>query len=127
MKSVLGRAAFRGAVVGVTLLLAGMITSVGPLTGTASASPYCPYIAPCVYTGDGSPVNIRTGPGTSYPSIGTYPDGSSIYIRCQSYGEWVYGMWGWTNLWDNNSVNDYAYISDGFVYTGSNSPVYPLC
>lgn len=68
---------------------------------------------------------IRSGPGTGYSSIGSLANGSTITITCQTAGSTVNGNWGPTNVWDR--LPSGGYVSDGFVYTGSNGRVAPEC
>jgi uncharacterized protein YraI len=75
--------------------------------------------------------NVRYGPGLGYSAFTTIHDGAGIGIVCQTYGDWVNGRDGSTNIWDqfNGGQIQYSpkYISDGFVYTGSDGLVAPLC
>ena len=73
----------------------------------------------------GTPLNKRSGPGTSYPVVGSVPDGTTITIVCQASGTTETGDWGATDLWDR--LDDNTYVSDAFVYTGTNDMVAPAC
>ncbi len=99
-----------GMVVGLTV--AGMLAA----TATALAA------TGVIQTG-GPPLTERSGPGTSYPAVGALPDGLGVQIICQITGDVVNGNWGPTNVWDE--LADYNFVSDGFVYTGTNGPVAP--
>lgn len=79
-----------------------------------------------VNTGGGS-LNIRSGPSTSYSVVGSVADGATVRIYCQTHGEWIYSdVYGvWTDLWDR--IGTGRYISDAYVYTGSNGQVAPSC
>jgi uncharacterized protein YraI len=68
---------------------------------------------------------IRSGPGTGYSTVGSLANGTSITITCQTTGTTVNGNWGPTNVWDR--LPSGGYVSDGFVYTGSNGRVAPDC
>lgn len=74
------------------------------------------------YTG---PYNLRSGPGTSYDVVGSISGGQSVSIVCQTSGTTHTGPYGETNLWDKLSTEEW--ISDAFVYTGSNGTVAPPC
>ena len=73
----------------------------------------------------GTPLNKRSGPGTSYPVVGSVPDGATVTIVCQATGTTETGDWGATDLWDR--LDDNTYVSDAFVYTGTNDMVAPAC
>lgn len=73
----------------------------------------------------GTPLNKRSGPGTSYPVVGSVPDGTTVTIVCQATGTTETGDWGATDLWDR--LDDNSYVSDAFVYTGTNDMVAPAC
>lgn len=74
------------------------------------------------YTG---PYNLRSGPGTNYSVVGSVGGGVAVTIVCQTNGTTHTGPWGTTSLWDKLSTGEW--ISDAFVYTGSNSAVTPRC
>ena len=73
----------------------------------------------------GTPLNKRSGPGTNYPVVGSVPDGTTVTIVCQATGTAETGDWGATDLWD--CLDDNTYVSDAFVYTGTNGMVAPPC
>ncbi|MFI8685930.1 peptidoglycan DD-metalloendopeptidase family protein [Rossellomorea sp. NPDC077527] len=77
-----------------------------------------------VHTDSGAPLNIRSGPGTNYNVVGSVSDGATVTISCQKRGETVTGKYGTSNLW--NYIGD-GYISDTYVYTGSDGQVAPTC
>lgn len=82
--------------------------------------------------GPGGYVRARGWPGTDAPIIRTFPEGWKLVIFCQTTGPWVYGRWGWTNVWDYVGHGGYGgdaprFVSDGFVYTGSNGFVAGDC
>lgn len=70
-------------------------------------------------------VNLRSGPGTRNGIVGTVRDGDSVTIVCTARGDRLSGKWGPTDLW--NKLDTGQWISDGFLYTGSNGPVAPAC
>jgi surface antigen len=76
-------------------------------------------------TVSGGPFNLRSGPGTTYGIVGTIGGNVAVNIVCQEYGTTVNGTWGATNVWDRLSTG--AWITDGYVYTGSNGLVAPIC
>lgn len=72
----------------------------------------------------GSSLTVRSGPGTNYAAVGSVADGATVTIRCQAVGESITGTYGTTNLWDHIGS---GYISDAYVYTGSDGRVAPDC
>lgn len=73
---------------------------------------------------NGTPLTVRTGPGTGYAAVGTIANGTHVTIRCQKHGQSINGTYGSTTLWDKIGS---GYISDAYVYTGSDGRVAPLC
>jgi hypothetical protein len=80
-----------------------------------------------VTTGDGSPLQIRSGPSTSDPVVGSLSEGTVVAIACQTHGESVYSeVWEVsTDLWDQ--VGPGEYVTDAYVDTGSFGQVAPDC
>ena len=72
----------------------------------------------------GPALTIRSGPGTSYPAVGSVADGASVTIRCQKVGQKVRGKFGTSTLWDNIGK---GYVADAYVLTGSDGRVAPDC
>ncbi|GAA2286801.1 hypothetical protein GCM10010145_66980 [Streptomyces ruber] len=70
-------------------------------------------------------LNVRSGPGTQYGIVGTLPAGAQVSIRCQRTGTTVSGPYGTSNIWD--SIASGQYVSDAYVYTGSDGYVAPNC
>lgn len=75
--------------------------------------------------GTGLPLSVRSKASTSGSVVKTLADGSKVTITCYVRGETVQGVWGPTDLW--NKVSGGGYISDGFLFTGSDTPVVPKC
>ncbi|WP_407701280.1 SH3 domain-containing protein [Tumebacillus algifaecis] len=73
----------------------------------------------------GADLNVRSGPGTSYSIVGSVANGAQVTIYCQTYGTTVTGTYGTSNIW--NRIGTGQYISDTYVYTGSDGLVAPLC
>jgi len=72
----------------------------------------------------GSPLTIRSGPSTSYAAVGSVADGATVTILCQRRGQTITGTYGTTDLWDYLGS---GYVSDAYVYTGSDGQVAPTC
>jgi len=94
------------------------LTVIGLLAATATA-----LAATGVIETGGPPLTERSGPGTSYAAVGALPSGIGVNIICQVPGDVVNGNWGPTNIWDE--LSDFNFVSDGFVYTGTNGIVQP--
>lgn len=88
------------------------------VTMAAAAVPYY-SVAP------GVRLNVRSGPGTSYPIIKVLSEGIRVAIYCQTPGTRVTGPYGTTNIWDNIASGEY--VSDAYVRTGSDGYVRPRC
>ena len=73
----------------------------------------------------GNGLNVRTAPSTSAGLVGRLRDGQGVPIVCQLHAQTVNGTWGPTDVWDR--LPDGTYVSDGFVYTGTNNTVAPIC
>lgn len=71
----------------------------------------------------GASLTIRSGPGTGYAAVGSVANGAGVHIYSQAYGSTVTGTYGTTSIWDHI---DGGYISDAYVYTGSDGLVAPL-
>ncbi|WZX99461.1 peptidoglycan DD-metalloendopeptidase family protein [Bacillus sp. FSL W7-1360] len=72
-----------------------------------------------------SSINLRSGPGSNYPIVGSRNDGAIISIDCTATGSSFTGRWGTTNIW--NRLTNGQWISDAFVYTGVDGPAAPSC
>ncbi|WP_230974177.1 M23 family metallopeptidase [Burkholderia stagnalis] len=90
--------------------------------GADSGNPTTPVSARVQASGQ---VNLRSGPSLSAPIVGSLDNGRTVQLACYKYGDSVSGNWGATRLWYRLDSNQW--ISDGFVYTGSNDPVVPEC
>jgi uncharacterized protein YraI len=85
---------------------------------TAAAVKYYP-VAP------GVQLNVRSGPGTGYSVVRVLPAGASVPIYCQTPGTTVSGYYGTSKIWDN--IGTGQYVSDAYVYTGSDGYVAGRC
>jgi uncharacterized protein YraI len=70
-------------------------------------------------------LNVRSGPGTGYEVVDQLPAGSHVTIRCQTPGTTVDGYYGTSKIWDN--IANGQFISDAYVYTGSDGYVAVRC
>jgi lysophospholipase L1-like esterase len=97
-----------------------------PATPTTPASP--PAIAPAPPSGGGGAtgpqrfavanstiaVNLRRGPGTSFPVVGSAAPGSSLDISCQTRGSVVFGSSVWDQLTSGAFISDFYTSTPGF-------------
>ena len=77
-----------------------------------------------VHTDSGIALTVRATPSTSGSPVGTIADGTAVTISCQTNGSTVDGKYGTSDIWDK--VGD-GYVSDSYVYTGSDGRVAPDC
>lgn len=80
-----------------------------------------------VNTTHGGPLNVRSGPSTSYSIVGSRADGASVTIYCQKVGQSITGTYGTSKLWNKISKSANQYIPDAYTYTGSDGRVAPDC
>lgn len=73
----------------------------------------------------GAALTVRAGPGTSFRAVRTKANGSRVSIVCHKRGERVSGTYGTSRLWDRLAKG--GFVSDAFVYTGSDGRVAPWC
>lgn len=73
----------------------------------------------------GTALTVRSGPGSTYAAVGTIANGTKVTIYCQALGTSVTGTFGTSRLWDK--IGTGRYVSDAYVYTGSDSRVAPDC
>ncbi|HEX2417847.1 MAG TPA: peptidase M23 [Micromonosporaceae bacterium] len=78
-----------------------------------------------VDTVDGTSLNKRSGPGTGYPVVGSVADAATVSISCSANGTTHEGRWGATSLW--NKLTDGTWVSDAFLYTGTDGTVNGYC
>ena len=85
---------------------------------TPSGTTFSPPLQRCSYPGQvsiSSPVNTRSGPGTSYAVNGALQGGALAYVACQKAGTRV----GTTSVWDQ--LVDGRWLSDYYVSNPSNT------
>lgn len=78
-----------------------------------------------VITGAGYTLTIRSAPNSSASGVGTLRNGDRVQIECQTEGSAVTGDYGRTTIWDR--IPGRGYVSDAWIYTGSNGRVAPEC
>jgi uncharacterized protein YraI len=66
-------------------------------------------------------VNVRSGPSTTAPSVGSLSGGQSVSVLCQEVGTNVNGPGGATTLWDRMSGG--RYVSHSYVKDVVGEPV----
>ncbi|WP_236588023.1 M23 family metallopeptidase [Tumebacillus amylolyticus] len=95
-------------------------------TGTYTSKNSCGSHPTGTVNTAGASVNVRSGPGTSYSIVGSVNDGQTVTIYCQEKGTSVTGTYGTSVWWDKIATTN-EYISDAYVYTGSDGQVAPTC
>ncbi|WP_164555647.1 MULTISPECIES: SH3 domain-containing protein [unclassified Streptomyces] len=70
-------------------------------------------------------LNVRSGPGTNYSVVRVLSEGARVRINCQTTGTRVSGPYGTSNIWNN--IGSGQYVSDAYIYTGSDGYVAPRC
>lgn len=104
-----------GRTVGVVALAAGIVLGVAGPAFAASGT---------VHTDSGVAVTIRATPSTSGTPVGSVANGAAVTISCQTNGSTVTGKYGTSDIWDKVGS---GYITDTYVYTGSDGRVAPDC
>ncbi|MEV1333238.1 N-acetylmuramoyl-L-alanine amidase [Micromonospora costi] len=72
-------------------------------------------------------LNVRSGPGTGYPVVGSVAAGATVSIYCQAAGTTVTGPYGTSNVWNRIGTN--RWVADAYVLTGHSGyiPGVPRC
>ena len=102
-----------------------LVAAVGAVAMVGAAHPALAASPGTVRTGDGSSLTVRAAPGIGYFGFGGVPDGDAVGISCQVTGTQVGGSEGTSSLWD--LIGNGGFVSDAYVYTGSNAQVAPTC
>lgn len=112
---------------------AGFVSDAWVYTGTPN-----PVASACgggggSQTGSGTIVadpclHLRSGPDTSAASLACIPKGTSVTIYCTTSGPAQTGPYGTSSVWDRTVYGGATgYVSDAWVYTGTNNPVAGAC
>ena len=72
----------------------------------------------------GPALTVRAGASTNTAAVGSVANGTHVTIYCQKYGQSITGTYGTTTLWSKIGG---GYVSDAYLYTGSDGRVAPLC
>lgn len=113
----------------------GAVVGVGP----ATAKPTCddlniecppprtpPKSAPgTVNVNPGYTLTVRKRPTGSSKKVRSLRDGARVRIVCQTLGQKTTGTYGTSRLW--NRLAKGGYVSDTYVYTGSDGRVARAC
>ena len=102
--------------------IAGVVAVAGAIA-LAGATPALAATG-TVHTDSGAALTVRATPSTSGSSVGSIADGTAVTISCQTNGSTVDGKYGTSDIWDK--VGN-GYVSDSYVYTGSDGRVAPDC
>ncbi|NHN55451.1 CHAP domain-containing protein [Calidifontibacter sp. DB0510] len=99
-----------------TTMLAGGVVGIGVATSQAANG--------TVHTAS-APLTVRAKATTHSKAVGTLKKGAKVTIVCQARGQRVTGTYGSSTWWDK--IGNGRWVSDAYVYTGSNTRVAPLC
>jgi len=101
-----------------TFVLAGVLT-------LASAAPAQAASATGRVHTAGADLAVRGGPSSNVRTLGNLHNGATVSIICQTAGTREKGTYGTSRLWDKLATG--GYVSDAFIYTGSDGRVAPDC
>jgi hypothetical protein len=97
-------------------------------TVLATTTPPVPPAGPFAVTAG---VNVRSGPGTTYPSVGTVDAGKPVMVTCVATGETIDGPRGSVNTWVRVTAPGVTgFVTSQYVATGaaiSDPHVIPPC
>lgn len=73
-------------------------------------------------------LNLRTSPNSGAAVLGCIPYNTTITIACTENGSSMTGPYGTTTIWDKTTWSGKTgYVTDAYVYTGSNGAVAGKC
>jgi hypothetical protein len=93
-----------------------LVASAGSVSAAGSGRV---IIQPCL--------NQRADANGGSTLVGCIPYNTTITIDCVKYGTSVTGPYGATTLWDHTTWGSGGYVSDAYIYTGTNGAVAPVC
>jgi hypothetical protein len=68
------------------------------------------------------------GPNSATSQVGTIPNGTQIAVDCTVGGQATTGPYGTETTWDRtNYGGSVGFVSDAWVYTGTNDAAFPSC
>ncbi len=105
----------------IRLLLAAATTTGILVFGTTTAA----FAASGTVNTAGTALTVRAAPGTNFDAFGSVADGAGVTILCQTTGTSVTGTYGTSTVWD--MIGSGGFVSDAYVYTGSDGRVAPAC
>lgn len=88
-----------------------------PATTPASAS-----VTAKVSGTEGLGLFVRPTPDQSGAPITTLPEGTSLRLQCWVHGQTIAGYWYTGDTWHRITSPAVGYVSDTYVYTGTNGP-----
>jgi hypothetical protein len=125
--------ALTAAVVGLGAM--GGAVGVGPATARPTCNDldiYCPPPASppkshpgTVNVNAGYTLAVRKRPTSASAKVRSLRDGAKVRIVCQTIGQKTTGTYGTSRLW--NKLAKGGYVSDTYVYTGSDGRVARTC
>jgi uncharacterized protein YraI len=106
-----------------TILFAIVAIAIG--MSVTLAAPAFASVTGTVITPSGESLYVRNGPGVNYNKIGSLSRGTVVSFSCYANGTAVTGPYGTETAWDR--LDSGGYVSDAWIYTGSNNAVVPQC
>jgi flagellar protein FlgJ len=70
-------------------------------------------------------LNVRSGPGTDKPVVGTLQDQDAVTVHCKVWGESIAGTQRVSPYWDR--IADGQYVADAFIVWTPSPPSVPWC
>lgn len=109
----------------IKLITPSVITIMAMGVSLTLATPAFAGVTGTVITPSGERLYVRSGPGASYSEIGALARGTVVSFSCYTNGTAVTGPYGTETAWDR--LDSGGYVSDAWIYTGSNNAVVPQC
>lgn len=114
----MGRMGLRCTAMAVLAVIGGGLDPGSPAFAAAGLTEQVGFRA-SVGTG-GSPLNVRSGPATTFSQLRQVGNGSPLGVSCQVLGERVVGSVRTSDLWNRLSAG--GYVSDAYVVWRSSRP-----
>jgi surface antigen len=83
------------------------------------------YATGVVKVNKGYTLSVRSAPRADAPTIRSIPRNRTVRIVCQTRGDVMTGRFGTSRVWDKLAKG--GFVTDTYVYTGSDGRVAPRC
>jgi flagellar protein FlgJ len=101
-------------------VLIGLLATAQGASATGNAA-----VTVAALVAEGSTLNVRSGPSTSYPVIRKVDNDAPLSVVCQVEGQSIPGTVRTSSRWDR--LVEGRYIADAFVIWPDGNPAVPLC